>query len=82
MNTRPIPPFLALSAGAIVCIMAFMQRMEIVAFAKKFVLVCLIFLFIGFVIRLILDKFMKTGTLDSAKDGEKAPEDLDSDQKG
>jgi len=43
MNTKPIPAVLALIAGFVTCIMSFVQGIDVVVFAKRFVFVCLIF---------------------------------------
>ena len=59
MNTKPIPAVLALIAGFVTCIMSFVQGIDVVVFAKRFVFVCLIFYVIGCIVKLILDRNMK-----------------------
>ena len=54
MNIRPIPAVVSLLAGLITCIISFVQRVDIVVFAKRFVMVCVVFFVIGWGIQLIL----------------------------
>lgn len=55
MNTKPIPALLALFAGFVTCIMSFVQHVDIVVFAKRFVVVCVIFYIIGLIARILID---------------------------
>lgn len=55
MNTKPIPACLALTAGFVICVMSFVQRVDSVVFAKKFVIACIVFFVIGTVIRVVID---------------------------
>ena len=66
MNTKPIPAVLALIAGFVTCIMSFIQGVDVVVFAKRFVLVCLIFYVIGTVICVVINMNFK----EMAKDDE------------
>ena len=52
MNTKPIPAVLALIAGFVTCVISFVQHVDTVVFARKFVLVCIVFFAIGMVIHL------------------------------
>lgn len=55
MNTKPIPALLALFAGFVTCVMSFVQHVDIVVFAKRFVIVCVIFFVIGMVARILIE---------------------------
>lgn len=59
MNTKPIPAVLALIAGFVTCIMSFVQGIDVVVFAKRFVFVCLIFYVIGTVICVVINMNFK-----------------------
>lgn len=59
MNTKPLPAVLALIAGFITCIMSFVQHVDTFIFAKRFVIVCVVFFAIGIVLKVILDKSIK-----------------------
>lgn len=55
MNTKPIPALLALFAGFVTCVMSFVQHVDIVIFAKRFVIVCIIFFIIGMIARILIE---------------------------
>lgn len=55
MNTKPIPAILALLAGFFTCIMSFVQGVDITVFAKRFIIVCIVFFIIGMAARLIIE---------------------------
>ena len=59
MNTKSMPAILALIAGFITCIISFIQRVDTVVFAKKFIIVCIIFFAIGTVIRIVIQMCFK-----------------------
>lgn len=59
MNTKPIPALLALFAGFVTCVMSFMQQVDIVIFAKRFVIVCIIFFIIGMIARILIEMNFK-----------------------
>lgn len=54
MNTKQIPAILALIAGFVTCIMSFVQGVDIVVFAKRFIIVCIIFFVIGTIISVVI----------------------------
>ncbi|MCI8895080.1 MAG: hypothetical protein HFI41_10580 [Lachnospiraceae bacterium] len=56
MNTKIIPVILALIAGLITCIVSFMNRVSPRKFVMALLAVVLIFLVIGFVWKIILDR--------------------------
>ena len=70
MNTKPLPAILALVAGFLTCIMSFVQNVDLVIFAKRFIVVCIVFFVIGMVIRIVIDMNFKE------KNEEKVSEDL------
>ena len=55
MKTNYIPALVMLAAGVIDSIFAIIHHMELLAYLKQLLLVLLIFLFIGNVLKLILD---------------------------
>ncbi len=59
MNTKSLPAVLALIAGFATCIMSFVQHVDTVVFAKRFVIVCIIFFAIGTVISVIIQMNFK-----------------------
>lgn len=79
MNTKLLPAILALVAGFITCIMSFIQRVDIVIFAKRFVIVCIIFFVIGIIAKIVLDmNFKETDTEENEQ--EITPEENDSEE--
>lgn len=54
MNTKSLPAVLALIAGFATCIMSFVQHVDTVVFAKRFVIVCIIFFAIGTVASVVI----------------------------
>ena len=74
MNTKSLPAVLALIAGLTTCVMSFIQHVDTVVFAKRFVIVCVVFFAIGIVISVIIQMNFK----DMVKDGEDALEEEDS----
>lgn len=83
MNTKSIPPVLALVAGLVTCIMSFIQHVDSVVFAKRFVIVCIIFFVIGSVASIVINinfKDMAEEQKEPSEEGEEAAiqaEDLD-----
>ena len=77
MNTKSLPAILALIAGFVTCIMSFVQQVDTVVFAKRFVIVCFIFFAIGTVASVVIQmnfKQMKDDGKDGAN-GEGLPEE-------
>jgi len=60
MNTKPFPALTALLAGGIVCITSFMQHVDMVVFARRFIITVVIFLIIGLIVKFIIDKNFNT----------------------
>lgn len=81
MNTKSLPALLALIAGFATCIISFVQHVDSVVFAKRFVIVCIIFFAIGTVISVIIDMNFKDMSKDKAdspeEDDDKAQNDTD-----
>lgn len=75
MNTKSMPAILALVAGFVTCIISFIQRVDTVVFAKKFIIVCIIFFAIGTVIRIVIQMNFKDilSEEEHAADEEAAP---------
>ena len=73
MNTKSIPACLALIAGFVTCIISFIQHEDTVVFAKRFIIVCIIFFVIGTVASVIINMNFK----DMAEDGEADSEEGD-----
>lgn len=77
MNTKPIPAVLALVAGFIICIMSFVQRVDTVIFAKRFIIVCLIFFVFGMIVKVVLDKNMKVSRQEEDVEETQEKEEID-----
>lgn len=60
MNTKPIPVIITLAAAFISCVISIYQHVEFGIFVKRLTLVVLIFLFMGTVIKILLDYSFKT----------------------
>jgi len=60
MNTRPFPALTALLAGGIVCIFSFVQHVDMVIFARRFIITVILFWIIGLVVKFIVDKNFNT----------------------
>jgi large-conductance mechanosensitive channel len=58
MKTNHIPAIVMLSAGFIVCICNIRKSVSLFEFTRQLLIVLVIFLIIGFVVKLILDKVM------------------------
>jgi hypothetical protein len=59
MKTNYVPAYVMLTAGVIDSIFALLHHMELLAYLKQLLLVLVIFLFIGNILKLILDIGMK-----------------------
>lgn len=71
MNTRTLPAILSLIAGFVTCVMAFVQHVDSVEFAKRFVIVCLIFYGIGVVISIVINiNFKEMSTSENEEAGQ------------
>lgn len=70
MNTKPFPALTALVAGSIVCIISFAQRVDMVVFARRFIISAIVFFSIGLVIKIILDKNFNVPEEDEDEDNE------------
>ena len=55
MNTKPIPIIITLAAAFISCVISIIQRVELSVFVSRLLIVVIIFLFMGTVIKMILD---------------------------
>lgn len=75
MNTKLIPAVLALVAGFITCIMSFVQQVDMAIFARRFVIVCIIFFVIGTVISVIINMNFKDMAIDDAESPEAESEE-------
>lgn len=77
MNTKMIPAVLALIAGFVTCVMSFAQHVDTVIFAKRFVIVCIIFYIIGMITRIIIDMNFKEMKEEEPKADEETAEEPD-----
>lgn len=78
MNIKSMPAVLALIAGFVTCIICFVQRVDTVVFAKKFIIVCIIFFAIGTVIRIVIQmnfKDLASEEEETAMEGEASDEE-------
>ena len=73
MKTKPIPVIITLSAALISCVMSLLQRVEFKVFVSRLLVVVVIFLFMGTIIKMILDYSFRTleptVSLDEQMDG-------------
>jgi len=60
MNTKPIPVIITLAAAFISCVVSILQRVEFAVFVRRLFLVVVIFLFMGTIIKIILDYSFRT----------------------
>ncbi|SDB10985.1 hypothetical protein SAMN02910298_00543 [Pseudobutyrivibrio sp. YE44] len=81
MNTKPIPIIITLAAAFISCVMSIVQDVDFSVFVGRLVVVVLIFMFLGTVIKLILDYAFRTLEPVSI-DGEPSEEDAMEDEEG
>jgi len=70
MNTKSIPACLALVGGFVTCIISFMQHVDTVVFAKRFIIVCIIFFVIGTVASVIININFKDMEEEAEPEGE------------
>ena len=77
MNTKSIPACLALAAGFVTCIISFMQHVDTVVFAKRFIIVCIIFFVIGTVASVIINMNFKDMEEDGEADSEEGENTLE-----
>ncbi|MCI9416469.1 MAG: hypothetical protein HFI82_03495 [Eubacterium sp.] len=76
MNTKSIPAVLALIAGFVTCVMSFVQQVDTVVFAKRFVIVCIIFFAIGTAASIIIQiNFKEEVKQEEASDEEESAEE-------
>lgn len=61
MNTKRIPAIIMLIAGAIACIVTYMNHYDLKEMLTTLIWVLLIFLVIGFAVKIILDSFHMPG---------------------
>ena len=60
MKTKPIPILLALVASFIACVLSIVQGVEFSVFFRRFCATALIFLFLGFILKMVIDHGFKT----------------------
>lgn len=72
MNTKSLPAVLALIAGFVTCVMSFVQHVDTVIFARRFISACLIFFVIGIVISVVINMNFKE--MAEEEEGEQARE--------
>jgi len=56
MNTKPIPVILALIACLISCVISILEGVSFALFVKRFAITAVVFLVLGFVITIFLNK--------------------------
>ena len=74
INTKPIPIIITLAAAFISCVVSILQRVEFSVFVARLLVVVLIFMFMGTVIKLILDYSFRTLEPAEPLDGAEASE--------
>ncbi len=60
MNTKSLPAVLALIAGFVTCVMSFVQHVDSVVFAKRFIIACIVFFAIGAVASVVINMNFKS----------------------
>lgn len=76
MNTKPIPPVVALLASAIACIVSIFQHVSFGTFTIRLVVSALLFLTIGTIIKMVLDwAFAPEAELPEDMEGESSDEE-------
>lgn len=78
MKTNYVPAIVMLLAGLIDCILAIGKDMSLVDFTRQLLLVLVIFLIIGWIARIVLDKTMKMFA--DKKEEEKESKEKDKDK--
>ncbi len=80
MNTKSIPACLALVGGFVTCIISFMQHVDTVVFAKRFIIVCIIFFVIGTVASVIINMNFNDMAAEEEADSKEGDASLENDQ--
>jgi len=80
MNTKSIPACLALVGGFVTCIISFMQHVDTVVFAKRFIIVCIIFFVIGTVTSVIINMNFNDMAAEEEADSKEGDASLENDQ--
>ena len=80
MNTKSIPACLALVGGFVTCIISFMQHVDTVVFAKRFIIVCIIFFVIGTVASVIINMNFNEMAAEEEADSKEGDASLENDQ--
>ncbi len=80
MNTKSISACLALAAGFVTCLLSFIQHVDSVVFAKRFIIVCIIFYIIGVAVSVVINMNFKEmeqdeGELEESESEEGGSED-------
>lgn len=74
MNTKPIAAIMALIAGFVTCILSFVQHVDIVTFAKRFIIVCIVFFVIGTVIQIVINMNFNEMAVDETEESPESEE--------
>ena len=81
MNTKSIPAFIMLFAGAVASILGLINRYETTEFIVMILIVLLVFYFMGCIIKIIVDKNFKgmdEQVQDEQEESEEAKENIES----
>ena len=60
VNTKPVPIVITLAAAFISCVVSIFQRVDFSIFVRRLFIVVLVFMFMGTVIKIILDYSFRT----------------------
>ena len=60
INTKPVPIVITLAAAFISCVVSIFQRVDFSIFVRRLFIVVLVFMFMGTVIKIILDYSFRT----------------------
>lgn len=80
MKTNYVPAIIMLLAGLVDCILAIGKNMSLVDFTRQLLLVLVIFLIIGWIARIVLDKTMKIFADKKEEENESEDKDKEKDE--
>ncbi len=76
MNTKPIPIIITLAAAFLSCVVSIFQRVDFSVFVTRLLIVVIVFMFLGTIIKIVLDYAFRTLEPPPALDEE--PSDINS----
>ena len=74
MKTKSIPAMIMLLAGFIACIAGIRAHMDLAGFMRMLLAVLIIFYFLGYIVKIVLDKYFSETEDKKTTDGEESGE--------